>query len=491
LVVALPADAARLTNWQFDVTRNELNFVTDDRVQPRAQLIPNPTRLVIDLPGVSWNRPTAEQFYGGAVRSVRVGQMNATTTRIVVELTAGYTMDPAQVRVRGVSPTQWTVALPTPTRGGGVPTTGLPTPDALERQRDRDWVPGALAEILDRQGQDTSRPESVTVDDVRLTSDGLVLVTSDGTPTVELARSRDRRQIVVDVQNARLASGQGRDRLLNRFGVARLILSQIEGYPPRVRLTMIVDPNSPDWAATVGSNGAIALQRSSTTAGNPTPPPSGSTPIPVPQPPPGNTRPLPRPILPPQQTDPNPTPLPQPSTRVRVVIDPGHGGRDPGAIGIGGLREVDVVLPISLEVASLLRQQGVDVVMPRQDDRFISLGGRTDLANRYNARAFVSIHANAISMSRQDVNGVETYYHVTGQPLAQSIHASIRRAFPYMRDRGVRQARFYVLRNTRMPSSLVEVGFVTGNQDNAYLRDPRWRSQMARAIAEGILNYLR
>ena len=169
---------------------------------------------------------------------------------------------------------------------------------------------------------------------------------------------------------------------------------------------------------------------------------------------------------------------------------PGHGGRDPGAIGIGGLQEKGVVLDISRQVASLLQQQGVSVVMTRSDDRFISLQGRTALANRTNAAAFVSIHANAISLSRPDVNGVETYYF-SNNALAQSIHQSIRRTFPEQRDRGVKRARFFVIRRTRMPASLVEVGFVTGNQDSVWLRDPRWRSRMARAIAIGILNYLR
>ncbi|TVQ56101.1 MAG: N-acetylmuramoyl-L-alanine amidase, partial [Spirulina sp. DLM2.Bin59] len=173
-----------------------------------------------------------------------------------------------------------------------------------------------------------------------------------------------------------------------------------------------------------------------------------------------------------------------------VAIDPGHGGRDPGAIGIGGLQEKDVILPISLEVARTLQQQGVQVMMTRSDDRFITLAARTQMANQARATIFVSIHANAISMSRPDVNGLETFYFSPqGQRLAQTIQNSILQSIP-MRNRGVKHARFYVLRTSSMPAALVEVGFVTGAEDAPRLANPQFRSQMAQAISRGILLYL-
>jgi N-acetylmuramoyl-L-alanine amidase len=87
-----------------------------------------------------------------------------------------------------------------------------------------------------------------------------------------------------------------------------------------------------------------------------------------------------------------------------------------------------------------------------------------------------------------EVNGLETYYHSSGNRLAQVIHQSILRLVT-MRDRGVRQARFHVLVNTSMPSVLVETGFVTGAQDARNFNDPAWRSCMAQGIATGILQY--
>ena len=112
------------------------------------------------------------------------------------------------------------------------------------------------------------------------------------------------------------------------------------------------------------------------------------------------------------------------------------------------------------------------------------------MANRADADLFISIHANAISMSRPDVNGTETFYYANGRALAQAIQRSILSKID-MRDRGVKKANFYVLRNSAMPAVLVEVGFVTGREDAPRLADPNFRKRMADAIADGILQYVR
>lgn len=178
-----------------------------------------------------------------------------------------------------------------------------------------------------------------------------------------------------------------------------------------------------------------------------------------------------------------------PQGELVVMIDPGHGGRDPGAVGIGGLREKDINITVSRRIQQVLQQRGINVVLTRNDDTFVSLEGRTVYADRVGADVFVSIHSNAISMSRPEVNGLETYYYSTGQRLAQVIHDSILRRVN-IDNRGVRQARFYVLRRTSMPAVLVETGFVTGSRDAARFRDPAQVTLIADAIAEGILTYL-
>ena len=186
-----------------------------------------------------------------------------------------------------------------------------------------------------------------------------------------------------------------------------------------------------------------------------------------------------------------------PRDRFKVVIDPGHGGPDPGAVGIGGLRETDVVLDVSLQLARLLQARGVQVLMTRTSEVDVDLPPRVSLANNSGADAFVSLHANALSMGRPDVNGIETFYFAgagtseRSRLLAGSLQQQMMAISAGTPDRGVRTARFFVIRRTTMPSSLVEMGFVTGRVDASRLADPDYRRRMALALAAGILDYLR
>ncbi|EDY38659.1 cell wall hydrolase/autolysin [Cyanobium sp. PCC 7001] len=181
-----------------------------------------------------------------------------------------------------------------------------------------------------------------------------------------------------------------------------------------------------------------------------------------------------------------------PRGRFRVVIDPGHGGPDPGAVGIRGLRETDVVLDVSLQVARLLQARGVNVVMTRTSEVDVDLPPRVALANRVGADVFVSVHANALSMARPDVNGIETFYFSSGlsRRLAGSLQGQMLAVSPGSPNRGVKQGRFFVIRRTVMPSALVEMGFVTGALDAPRLADPAHRRRLALALATGILQYL-
>ena len=181
-----------------------------------------------------------------------------------------------------------------------------------------------------------------------------------------------------------------------------------------------------------------------------------------------------------------------PQGRYKVVIDPGHGGPDPGAVGINGLRETDVVLDVSLQVAQLLQAKGVQVLMTRTSEVDVDLPPRVALANNSRADLFLSIHANALSLSRPDVNGIETFYFQEGpsKRLAEAVQIQMLRVSPGTPDRGARPGRFFVIRRTVMPAALVEMGFVTGQLDAPRLADPAFRRRMAVAIATGLLNYL-
>ncbi|MDZ7960660.1 MAG: serine hydrolase [Aulosira sp. DedQUE10] len=108
--------AATVANWHFDSNRNHLDFTTDENVQPRVQLLANPTRLAIDLPGVTLKYPQVTQKIGPVTQQIQIGQFNANTTRILITLALGYTLDPAQVKLHEESPNHWSVQLPQLTR---------------------------------------------------------------------------------------------------------------------------------------------------------------------------------------------------------------------------------------------------------------------------------------------------------------------------------------------------------------------------------------
>ena len=175
-----------------------------------------------------------------------------------------------------------------------------------------------------------------------------------------------------------------------------------------------------------------------------------------------------------------------------VVIDPGHGGIDPGAIGISGIKESDIVLDVSRIVKRLLSEKGVKVRLTRNKEVELDLPPRTSLANRLDADIFVSIHANASRGKRRDINGLETFYYRgwRGRLLAKRIQKEILKVSPGSPDRGVKQGRYYVIKNTRMPAVLVEIGFLTGRLDARRLEKSIHRKRIAYAIAKGILEYL-
>lgn len=115
-LLSQPAKADSLDSWRFNANQNQLDLTTDEAVQPKVQLLANPSRLIIDLPGINLGRPKITEKVNSVIQEIRVGQFDADTTRMVVELAPGYTLDPTKIKVRGASPTHWFVQLPTPER---------------------------------------------------------------------------------------------------------------------------------------------------------------------------------------------------------------------------------------------------------------------------------------------------------------------------------------------------------------------------------------
>lgn len=598
LLLSSPTLAAKLESWRFDRNQNLLEINTNGNVKPQAQLVFNPSRLVIDLPGVKFGRSQLIQKIGGGIREIRIGQFNEQTTRIVLELSPGYSLDPKQVKFVGKSPNRWTVQLPKLETESGSSVTNNNTDNTNNNYN----LVNVDSQLKPEFSPIANSNRGITqIENLQITGDGFFLRTNGGNPQTKIMSSRDKTTVFIDIFSATLSPNLTQGNLaVNKHGVDSIGFTQLQTTPTSVRMTLKIAANSPDWRVTSSSSGLVILPTKGIVSlpENENLPPtrtnneatatiqsieladngtqlliradqvisattgwdrsSGLFRITIPnaklanqlqeptfdanspilklrlQPQPPNTvviliqpalsvtlgvlkqggdkflalnlqryrqiRPpmnLP-PLLPPKQQLPDLNPR-QPQIKPRrsvqkgklvVIIDPGHGGKDSGALGIGGVQEKDIILPIGKKIAEILERNGIQVIMTRDSDFFVSLPGRVTIAERANADAFVSIHANSAGENRLEVNGLETYHYNTGLTLAQIVHSKILQSIN-VKDRNVRKARFYVLRKNSMPAILVETGYLTGRDDVAKLRTIAYQNQMADAIAQGILQYLR
>ncbi len=180
-----------------------------------------------------------------------------------------------------------------------------------------------------------------------------------------------------------------------------------------------------------------------------------------------------------------------------IVLDPGHGGKDPGAIGSTGLQEKTVALDIALKAAEYLRQKGANVVLTREDDTFVDLYPRPAMATSSGAAAFVSIHMNA--SPNRSVDGTTTYYVRTpttggdqlkaeGSNLAKKLQSRVQGALG-TRNIGVLEADFVVLKASDVPAALVEVAFISNSNEEKMMKTEEFKDKAAKSIAEGIADY--
>jgi N-acetylmuramoyl-L-alanine amidase len=213
----------------------------------------------------------------------------------------------------------------------------------------------------------------------------------------------------------------------------------------------------------------------------------------------------------------------------RIVIDPGHGGHDPGAKA-RGIEEADLVLDVALRVEALLKNAGVEVIMTRRTNTFVALEERTAIANRAGADLFLSIHSNA--SASDSARGVETYFlNFASNPAAEavaarenaggartmrnlpdivraialnnkidesrdfaamvqtSLYTKLQKTNKNVRNLGVKQAPFMVLVGATMPSILAEISFITNRQEAALLKTDKYKQQIAEALFTGVLKY--
>ncbi len=178
----------------------------------------------------------------------------------------------------------------------------------------------------------------------------------------------------------------------------------------------------------------------------------------------------------------------KPSGVKRVVIDAGHGGTDCGAIR-NGINEKDITLDVSKRVESLLKKQGYQVTMTRTNDIYVSLADRVSISEANAPDIFVSIHVN--SSTRPEITGIEThYYHQESLNLAQTVHSSLASTIK-SNNRGLFKSKFYVINHTTAPAILIEIGFISNDNERAQLVSEKRKQDTAKAIVEGINNYFK
>jgi N-acetylmuramoyl-L-alanine amidase len=215
----------------------------------------------------------------------------------------------------------------------------------------------------------------------------------------------------------------------------------------------------------------------------------------------------------------------------KIVLDPGHGGKDPGAIGVGGIAEKDIVLNVAKKLAAKIKQEmGIEVVLTREDDRFVPLEDRTAIANAEDADLFISLHMNASPSA--EAKGLETYYldntndeaamrlaareNGTSRnnisdlqfilsdmtqnmkledsiTLAHRVHGSLvsrmSKKMGEVKDLGVKKALFYVLVGARMPSVLVEMFFITNKSEGRAMARSSNQNALVEALYQGVKEY--
>jgi len=217
-----------------------------------------------------------------------------------------------------------------------------------------------------------------------------------------------------------------------------------------------------------------------------------------------------------------------------IVVDAGHGGKDPGAVGYKKHKEKVVVFKVAKELQKILKSRGYKVFMTRDRDKFVKLSRRTEYANRKNADIFISIHANAVGKKNaKKVHGIECYFlspsrsnrakRVAAQEnsadlsdmnkygkdsylnllnhhnilasnklaidLQRGVLGSLNKKYKHVKDGGVREGPFWVLVGAQMPSVLVEIGFITHPREAKLLANSNYRKTMAKGLADGVERY--
>jgi N-acetylmuramoyl-L-alanine amidase len=496
MVSSSPAAAAEILSWQFNAVENRIDFSTNAAVKPEAQILANPSRLIVDLPDTSLNQPTSSQSIGNGIKSLRVGQFDPGRTRMVIELDPNYAIDPQQILIQATNPKQWSVQLPAPQALKSFPNGAPVGPVAVFNENGQIVVaqstlpktivnngtgnPGAGNNGAGNPGTgNTGAGTPINYIAIDPTRTGILLQADRQSKTqLKYTTGLDFQSgnYRISIPNAKLAPGYQVPQDSQRY-----LSVSAQGNDVSI-LVRRADGVKADIVRQYVENQWVYLQPTTGTARIASRPPA-EVPISVS-----------RPMIysaPKQDTSP---PVRVNNGKPMVIIDPGHGGRDPGAIGVGNLKEVDVILPIGKRVAEILEKQGIAVKLTRSSDNFVGLDERVQMSRDSGATLFVSIHANSID-GRPDVNGLETYHYNLGKSFADTVHSTtldhVSKNGFYLNNRNVRSARFLVLRKSTIPAILIETGYLTSDVEAGRLRREDYQKTMAEGIAKGIAQYVK
>ncbi|MEG1538291.1 MAG: N-acetylmuramoyl-L-alanine amidase, partial [Clostridiales bacterium] len=180
-----------------------------------------------------------------------------------------------------------------------------------------------------------------------------------------------------------------------------------------------------------------------------------------------------------------------------IVVDAGHGGADPGAVGVTGTLEKEVDLAIANRLADLLESSGVEVIQTREMDEMIAknktedIHKRAEIACEAQANLFITVHANSIP--QKNLQGAQVFYHPDspeGCRLAGNIQDEIRRVMGNTNRKILAKNDIFLLNHLAIPAVLVEVGFLSNQEEEALLQDPEYQNRMAWCIYSGLVNFL-
>lgn len=351
--------------------------------------------------------------------------------------------------------------------GGGVVNGGASTPPAGEGEA----VPQQPVKQPDNTGgsnagsqadHDYSQGDLAGISSLSFTENRL-MISADRPVAPNVFKMTDPERIVIDIPNAKFAdefmdalpldaTSQGQLAVEGYPEVAKIRYALFSNDPSTIRI--VIDLNESREFAVSNENGSLFVDLTLEAA---TPPVL--------------------PVIP-----------ARPDGKRLVVIDAGHGGKDPGAPSVTGGREKDFNLAIALRVNELLQQETeIITVLTRSDDTYPTLDERVQIANELQADIFISIHANSGSVT---ATGTETLYtRDVSIPLADTVHKYMIEATG-LNDRKVKHQNLKVTRETTMPAILLEAGFLSNPQDDAVLKDPAVQDRIAAGIVAGIKEYL-